>query len=149
MFLLLLIHKTKLWQWVTINYPQPLSGHRRGILIKCISNIPDLDECEYFCNILQGAHIDQGQGLEERAGPDDHQQFGEQVKVCLEVLHRSVVHKLLANLPSGCPPEEHIDQQQKENGGVEYGERRGPNLEYTQFDNFFLIKKFLFIRALG
>ena len=57
--------------------------------------------CEYFCNILQGAHIDQGQGLEERAGPDDHQQFGEQVKVCLEVLHRSVVHKLLANLPSG------------------------------------------------
>ena len=93
----------------------------RGILIKCIMNIPDLDECEYLGNVLQGADIDQGESLEERAGPDDHQQLGEQVKVCLEMLHGSVVHKLLANLPGGGPPEEHIDQQQKENGGVEYG----------------------------
>ena len=97
-------------------------------------NIPDLDECEYLGNVLQGADIDQGESLEERAGPNDHQQLGEQVKVCLEVLHGSVVHKLLANLPGGCPPEEHIDQQQKENGGVEYGERRGANLEIQFLD---------------
>ena len=101
----------------------------RGILIKCIMNILDLDECEYLGNVLQGADIDQRESLEERAGPDDHQQLCEQVKVCLEMLHGSVVHKLLANLPGSGPPEEHIDQQQKENGGVEYGERRGANLE--------------------
>ena len=92
-------------------------------------NIPDLDECEYLGNVLQGADIDQGESLEERAGPNDHQQLGEQVKVCLEVLHGSVVHQLLANLPGGGPPEEHIDQQQEEDRGVEYRQRGGAHLK--------------------
>ena len=35
------------------------------------------------------------------------------------------------------PPEEHIDQQQKENGGVEYGERRGANLEKNTISEIF------------
>ena len=85
-------------------------------------NIPHLNKCEYLGDVLQGAHVDQGQRLEEGAGPDDHQQLGEQVKVGLEVLHGPVVHQLLADLPGGGPPEEHDDQEQEEDGGVEYGE---------------------------
>ena len=104
------------------------SGQRRGILIKCLINIPHLNECEYLGDVFQGADIKQGESLEEWAGPDHHQQLGEQVEVCLEMLHGSVVHQLLADLPGGGPPEEHIDQKQEENWGVKYGQGCGTDL---------------------
>ena len=98
-------------------------------------NIPHLNECEYLGDVFQSADVNQGQSLEEGARPDHHQQLGEQVEVCLEMLHGSVVHKLLADLPGGGPPEENIDQQQEENRRVEYCQGRGADLEHKQSSN--------------
>ena len=47
----------------------------------------------------------------------------------LEVLHAPVVHQLLADLPGGGPPEEHVHQQQEEDRGVEYRQRGGAHLK--------------------
>ena len=44
------------------------------------------------------------------------------------MLHAPVVHQLLADLPGGGPPEEHVDQQQEEDRGVEYRQRGGAHL---------------------
>ena len=57
--------------------------------------------------------VQQRQRLKEAAGPDDHEELGEQVKVGLEVLHGPVVDQLLANLPRARPPEEHVHHQQE------------------------------------
>ena len=47
----------------------------------------------------------------------------------LEVLHAPVVHQLLPDLPGGGPPEEHVDQKQEEDRGVEYRQRGGAHLK--------------------
>ena len=87
-----------------------------------------LYQCEYLGDVGEGADLQQGQRLEEAAGADNHEQLGEEVEVGLEVLHAPVVHQLLADLPGGGPPEEHVDQQQEEDRGVEYRQRGGAHL---------------------
>ena len=58
----------------------------------------NLNQGENLPNVIQSADVEECQGLEEPAGSDDHEKFGEQVEVSLEVLHGSVVNKLLPNL---------------------------------------------------
>ena len=87
-----------------------------------------LYQCEYLGDVGEGADLQQGQRLEEAAGADNHEQLGEEVEVGLEVLHAPVVHQLLADLPGGGPPEEHVHQQQEEDRGVEYRQRGGAHL---------------------
>ena len=86
--------------------------------------------------------VQQRQRLKEAAGPDDHEELGKQVKVCLKVLHGPVVHQLLANLPRARPPEEHVDHQQEQDGSVEYCQRSGANLirkKYLKSDIFLIV----------
>ena len=83
--------------------------------------------------------VQQRQRLKEAASPDDHEELGEQVKVCLEVLHGPVVHQLLADLPRARPPEEHVHHQQEQDRSVEYCQRSGANLirkKYLKSDIF-------------
>ena len=58
----------------------------------------DLNESENLPDVIQSTDVEECQGLKEPAGSDDHEKFGEQVEVSLEVLHGSVVNKLLPNL---------------------------------------------------